>query len=194
MDALDFFNPERKGGTMFSVLRNGNKLGSYLGKKVIQQGKTFINFLDVPNVVFGDTIFEEKTQVRYKVIDIQSERDSAKYFLPNPYRFFHVFVEILSETQPSNYNINANNGSVVTINSTVTAPITISHLQNQIDNCNPIDKETALELIEVLKGIEQSQQPIKKGILQKFGDFFAKYTPIALNVGQFLIQLLTMQH
>ena len=191
MDYLDFINPQRKNGTWFTVQRNGTILGKFLGEKKSQYGKMYINFLDPPDILVGDIICDEKINVRYKTIDIQTKEDPAKYFLKNHYEFFHVFVENLAESNISSYNINAN-GSVVAINSTISSPITISSLQQQFESCLPEDKEIAHELIKTLKEIDRNKKPIKRNALQRFGDFLIKYSPIAICVGQFIVQMLSV--
>lgn len=193
MDYLNFASPQQKNNTWFSIQRNGTNIGRFLGDKKLQYGKTYINFPDSPEIIVGDIVCEEKTNARYKVIDIQAKEDPAKQFLRNHYEFFHVFVENLDEIKTPSYNINAN-GSVVSINSTINSPISISSLQQQIDNCLPEDKELAHELVQALKEIEQSKKPIKRNALQKFGDFLVKYSPIAVSVGQIIVQILSATH
>lgn len=193
MDYFDVINPQRKNGNWFSIQRNGISIGKFLGEKKMQYGRMYINFLDTPDVLVGDVVCEENTNARYRVLDIQTKENPAKQFLKNHYEFFHVFVENLTKINTPSYNINAN-GSVIAINSTINAPITISSLQQQIDSCLPEDKDLAHELIKTLTEIEKSKKPIKRNALQKFGDFFIKYSPIAVSVGQLLLQILSVAH
>lgn len=192
MDYLDIVDPKRIGGTIFSVQRNGEKISEFLAKKINQCGKTIIDCIDTPDVLVGDDVFEESTHALYKVIDIIRQEDPAKYFLTNHYKFFHLYVENKDERKPQRTTITATN-SVININSSINAPITISSLQQQIEGCSPEDKAIGYELIAILKEIQQSKKPIKRNALQKFGDFLAKYSPIAIGIGQILVQVLA-QH
>lgn len=191
MDYLDLVNPNRRGGTMFSVQRSGVDVSKFLARKINQNGKTIIDCIDIPDVLVGDTVFEVSTHASYKVIDIIFKDDSKKSFSKNHYEFFHLLVENLAETVTNGTTITATN-SVVALNSNINAPITISSLQQQIESCLPEDKSLGHELIAALKEIELSKKPIKRNALQKFGDFLVKYSPIAIGVGQILVQLLTV--
>ena len=196
MDALDLMNPKAKNALSYMVTHNDVECGPYLGKRLNNQGKDIIDFINIPeNIQTGDHITETQTKSKYIVTDIDFKNNPCKSFLKNHYAYYHVYIIPKIQQTLSNgntYNITAQQ-SIVTLNSqNVAITANFTDLQSSIDKeCTQEDKIIGYELLSLLKNMQKLQKPIKRNFLQKFGDFLSKYSSIAIAVGQILVQLFT---
>lgn len=77
--------------------------------------------------------------------------------------------------------------NVSNVNYTLNTGAAFSELQNLIESKQECDREQLNQLVSVLQSVEQSSQPVKKGILVQFSDLLNKYSDLIVPVGKILI-------
>lgn len=162
-----FYNPNDKS---YEVLRGGQQVGTFMGVKSSERGKTYIDFHSCVDVHDEDVIITPENGSRFFVTHIESDQTDLGY-ANRYYKAFIVPCTLMAQSQP----------------------ITIEKLSLQVHITTPSDQAKLDELIAVLKRIADGTTPPKKGVLHKFGDLLTKYAPLATSVGQFLVQILTSQ-
>ncbi len=181
-----------KNQTVFSVSRNNKFVSKYSGAKDSFSPTKTISFFENVDIIANDILQDDKTKVKYRVQDIKTygklgagHNKSTKAVL--------VKVQIVNSTinLPQNpVNITATN-SVVSVNSqNVSGKISVNDIENLTKQCEEEDQATAEEIIALLKELVETKKPLKRGMLSKFGDFLAKYTPVATGIGQLLLTFL----
>lgn len=192
MDIIDVMSGKFANAINFTVIRNGETIGSFLGNKVDKNNRKAIDFIHLVNVRVGDILIEEDTETRYQVVNLEKDINPAKHmFKDNLDHFFaYIITDFEKDKFATNYNISAHS-SVIAINSNnISATIGITDFQKLIDDCAPEDRIIGYELLKIIKDLTENKEPIKRKSLSKFGDFLAKYSPVAIGLGQILISIL----
>ena len=182
-----------KNQTVFSVSRNNKFVSKYAGLKDNSSPTKTINFFKHVDIKANDILQDDTTKVKYLVKDIKiSQKAGARYGKASTNNFW-VTVQIVDSyiTATQNpVNITATN-SVVSVNSqNVSGTISVNDIEKLTKQCEEEDRAMAEEIIALLKELVEKPKPLKRGMLSKFGDFLAKYTPIATGIGQLLLSFL----
>lgn len=95
-----------------------------------------------------------------------------------------------------NFNGNSFSNSVVgsdisDISYTSNTGVPFAELKELIHSKPAIDQEQLAELLSILQEIDQSDQPVNKGILIRFSDLLNKYSDLIVPVGRVLIDIFT---
>lgn len=73
------------------------------------------------------------------------------------------------------------------VNYSFNAGVPFEELKELIVSKPAADQEQLKELLSVLQGIDQSDQPVNKGILIRFSDLLQKYSDLIVPVGKILL-------
>ena len=158
------FDPHEK---QFEVYRSDLLVTTLRGH--LFDDHTRIDFHNRVDVRQYDIIVAQDTGVRYYVSDIiQQGLDRF-----NGFANMHYFAII--KPQPN-----------------VIQQYDLSSLQMLINNALAEDKTILNELLNCVKAMAYSDEPIPRGKLSKFSDVLLKYSSIASSVGQFLLSIIAI--
>lgn len=181
-----------KNTTPFSVLRNNNIVSKCAGIKDRYSRTKTIKFFNRVDIKANDILQDDTTNVKYLVQDIKAFHQIGTGYGASSPQNIVVSVKIVNSTinVPQNpLNITATN-SIISVNSqNVSGTINVTDIEKLTQQCKEEDQEIAKELIAALNELINNKKPVKRGALSKFGDFLAKYTPIATSVAQLLLSI-----
>lgn len=151
------YDPNEK---LFTIYRNNVLISTISGH--ISDDHKFIDFHKLVDVKQSDIIVSKETEVKYFVTDIHCYGLDRFVGLNN----MHYYAYISPVPIQKNH---------------------FSTLLREIEQCSKEDRAILLEMAEYLKKIAENSEPTPKGALKKFSDVISKYSPIALQVGQILL-------
>ena len=173
----------QKTGQEFKISRNNNIIGETKG--VPNYNKKAYDFYPYTDIKINDWLINNCNS-KYIIIDKEN-------ITMGPINCIRAY--ILSEfeynqskdnNQPiNNFNINTASNSIIgtQTNFTFNVGTDLDKIIEQINNSNSLDKKELLNLVEELKILSKSDEPIKKGMFSKFTETLQRnswiMTPIA---------------
>lgn len=175
----------------YEFFRDGKPIGAYRGV-LIKDKKPYIDFPQKLDIAYGDEIHLPNNPCKFFVVDIDYiYPESIRHSQIHHFNVYYVPEHQFKRNSQPIFNIGTINNSIV--GTQTNASININHFEQlkiEIEKCAVDDKPLLYELYNTLKEISNNTKPIKRNALQKFGDLFVKYSPIALAVGQLLVDIL----
>lgn len=175
-------------GQIFTIERNNLNFKGILSQK---QGKWQIDLENNISLKINDCIINSVGQ-RLFIIDIFKLSDSYKSCYCITEQEYNM-----SKNNSPIFNINANTIENTIIgnqtNATINLDNFLSKMKREIESSNSNDKKELLEIVSLLKEINQSNKPIEKGFLSKFSDVMERNSWITSSVSGFLLNLFLTQ-
>lgn len=174
MDILDL--TVRTNNELFRIERNGEIVGECYGVK--NSAKRIIEFNNPQDIVQNDILIS-KTNCKYHVLDIEYKEDL--FYIKSSFVVYYKLEQTVSNI---NNSIIVSNSSNVTISNGISDKVLIEILK-----CKDQDKPLMLEMLAIIRDIEQNKIQPRKSLFERFLTTAEKYAPLFSIITTFISSL-----